>query len=257
MRKVYIYTLKCPIDNTIRYVGQSLNPEKRLKRHIRETKNKKGRKTKKESWIQKLINLKLEENITLTILEECDECDVDDREIYYIQKYRELNCSLVNMADGGKSLRLRGENHPNYGKTFSDDLKKKLSEGKIGEKNPMYGKPNPHNLEWSNKISLSLLKSDKLKQSRKSKDYRNKISDIQSNKTLLLDNNTFEIKYEFKNCREVADFFNYTYANIKAARRNKRIIGKSLSEKYYVIYEKDFKTINNIKEYFNELKNTI
>jgi len=35
----------------------------------------------------------------------------------------------------------RGENNPNYGKSFSEEYRRKLSESKRGEKHPNYGKP--------------------------------------------------------------------------------------------------------------------
>ena len=47
----YIYTLVCPIDNVVRYVGKSKNPKTRFKQHIRE----KGNNTKKKRWIKDLL----------------------------------------------------------------------------------------------------------------------------------------------------------------------------------------------------------
>ena len=39
------------------------------------------------------------------------------------------------------SLKLRGENSPNYGKTVPDECRKRISESLKGKKNPNYGKP--------------------------------------------------------------------------------------------------------------------
>jgi hypothetical protein len=48
----YIYVLKDPVNNDVRYVGKSDKPKERIIEHIRKSKYK---KTYKNIWIQKLI----------------------------------------------------------------------------------------------------------------------------------------------------------------------------------------------------------
>ena len=242
MKTFYIYGLICSIDNTIKYIGQAINPILRLKRHIKSTIIKNGRKTKKEAWIQKLINLKIEQNIQIKILEKCNENNVNEREIYYIQEYKKMGYLLTNMAEGGNGIRLCGENHPNFGRKLSDNLKKKLSDCKIGENNPMYGKPNPHNVDWNNNISKSLLNSNKLKKSRNSKEYRDKISKIQKIDDWYLLNDNLEIINVFDVSNDVAKYLGCTKGNVKNSRRDKR----KLCKKYWVTYKNDYN--NFVKE---------
>jgi predicted GIY-YIG superfamily endonuclease len=40
MNKIYIYELTCPLTLIPKYIGKSINPEKRLKQHLKIIKNK-------------------------------------------------------------------------------------------------------------------------------------------------------------------------------------------------------------------------
>ena len=111
--KYTIYKLVDPITGDTRYIGLTFNSLKqRLKSHCNERS-----KSHKSNWIKilKSKNLKpiiesIEENIST--YEECCE-----KEIYYINKYRECGHPLTNMATGG-----------NKNKKMSDETKRKMSE---------------------------------------------------------------------------------------------------------------------------------
>mgnify|MGYP003338373331 CR=1 FL=1 len=81
IQKVWIYALKDPRDNEIKYVGKSNNPEKRLKGHIYKAKYE---HTRKGNWIKKLIKLKLLP--ILEILKETNEDEYQEWEEFYIKK---------------------------------------------------------------------------------------------------------------------------------------------------------------------------
>ena len=51
--RIYFYTLKDPITNKIRYVGQTVNPDNRYRNHIYES--KKLNRTHKHRWIMRLL----------------------------------------------------------------------------------------------------------------------------------------------------------------------------------------------------------
>lgn len=104
----YIYVLKDPISNEIRYVGKSNNPENRLKRHLSDY-------SLIESWTSKnkwLLNLK--SNNLLPLMEVIDSAElenIDELEIKWIKHYRELGLKLTNDTDGGDGFDWTGKKH--------------------------------------------------------------------------------------------------------------------------------------------------
>jgi len=98
-KNVYIYAL---LENDIiRYIGKSVNPNKRLKEHISESLNKK--KTHKHRWILKM--LKQEKQIKLKILEITDEKHWQEKEKKWIFEFK--NELLTNHSNGGLGGKLR------------------------------------------------------------------------------------------------------------------------------------------------------
>lgn len=96
MKETYIYVLKDPITNKIRYVGKSNKPEYRFKNHINNCRDK---NTRKRNWINELRKEKIK-----PILEIIDIVPVEEWKKYekiYIKKYIESGCDLVNYTEGG------------------------------------------------------------------------------------------------------------------------------------------------------------
>lgn len=99
MLKTFIYILKCPVTQEIRYVGKTNNPEERLKNHLNSSRDK---NTYKRNWLNKLKELKLK-----PIFEIIDEVPITEWhywEKFYIKKYIDAGCILVNCTDGGDGL---------------------------------------------------------------------------------------------------------------------------------------------------------
>ena len=150
----YIYGLKCPIRGEVVYIGQTHNKLNiRLTKHISLTKTKiKYNRTlnKKEHWIKKLIKLNREKEIEIILIEECALNIIDDREIFYIQKYSQESDYMKNLSIGGRV---------NRGHTHTEESKKRMSEGRkgknIGSDNHFYNK------EWTDEELENL--SNKLK----------------------------------------------------------------------------------------------
>jgi len=90
----FIYGLKDPVSNKIRYVGKSNNPKSRLSRHICEAKEAKS--VHRLCWIKGLLNIG--KKPILVILEKCDVDVWGERENYWISIFP----NLTNMIDGGK-----------------------------------------------------------------------------------------------------------------------------------------------------------
>lgn len=104
--KGYIYGLKDPIKNEIRYIGQTtIKPSYRYRHHLWESKNTKDGKTRKNNWILKLLRLnKLPELIILEEFTDISSKDLDLKEIKWISFFKNQGNILVNSTNGGKEL---------------------------------------------------------------------------------------------------------------------------------------------------------
>ena len=111
--KNYIYILTDPISNDVRYVGKSINPEVRARKHISEAKTGKTN-NHRINWIKSLLNQNLRPN--MEIIDETDDEWVLLEE-YWISQFITWGFNLVNGTKGG-------ENPPSWkGKTHSDEYK--------------------------------------------------------------------------------------------------------------------------------------
>ena len=93
--------------------------------------------------------------------------------------------------------------------------------------------------EQKDRLSQSLKNSQKLKESRSSKEFKEKVSDISSIPILVLDEDK-KIVFEFKNCRECGEYFGCTKSNIANAIRFKRQIGKGKKIKYWIVKKEEY-----------------
>lgn len=116
MKTVFIYGLKDPNDNQIKYIGKANNPRKRYNRHVSDAILKK--QGEKNKWIKTLKENNL--NPILEIIEECDENIWQEREIYWISQFK----NLFNIQPGGE-----------YSPMFNKEIVKKMLETK--RKNPI------------------------------------------------------------------------------------------------------------------------
>ena len=134
----YIYVIE-NIVNHKKYVGQTIDPEKRWRKH-------KTDDIKNPNLVIGRAFLKYgTDNFTFSILEECDNSELSIREQFWIKKLNTFignkDSNGYNMTRGGESM--FGDSNPFYGKHHSDEVKQKISEfakTRIGEDNPFYGK---------------------------------------------------------------------------------------------------------------------
>ena len=131
---VYIYGLKDPRDCQIKYIGKTINIDRRWKEHNQIHRNK---KSKKNSWITHLLQNNMQP--IMEILEECEESMWIEREMYWIKYYQWLGFDLKNMTSGGES---------NHGYIFTEEDRLKQSKSQ-----KLRHKTNPFTKETRVKLS--------------------------------------------------------------------------------------------------------
>lgn len=123
----HIYTITNVLDNSI-YVGKSSNPEYRWKVHQYLSKKEKKRTT---HFYRALYQYGCE-NFSLKIVSSHEnEIIAYTEESSLIVQLKNQNFKLYNENEGGRG----GHSNP------SDELRERLSNSRIGEKHPLFGKP--------------------------------------------------------------------------------------------------------------------
>jgi hypothetical protein len=120
---VNIYELIDPVSYKPRYVGKTITDlSDRLKVHIHQSKIA-VKHTHKEAWIKGLLNKGLRPIINL--IEQVEDSNWVDREMYWISKYRLMYQDLCNLSIGGDGY---------SGARHSEDWKQALSQKMKGNK---------------------------------------------------------------------------------------------------------------------------
>lgn len=84
------------------YIGQSVNIQKRFNAHKSAAFNPNNKNY--DFPLYRAIRKYGIENFKFEVLEECNESDLNDREIWYISKYQTLNKNGYNQVDGGDQV---------------------------------------------------------------------------------------------------------------------------------------------------------
>lgn len=104
MMTIYIYGLRDPLTDEIRYIGKTNNIKARYSHHIACNDVNKH----KINWILSLKELKLKPE--LVILEKTNEQEWEEREKYWIKHGRDNGWRLTNISDGGMNNYMANEN---------------------------------------------------------------------------------------------------------------------------------------------------
>lgn len=127
MKNVFIYAL-CD-KSGVRYIGKSINPQKRFKCHLYTSFKFGG----KEYWYTRSIWIREHiDDVYQIILEVCGDDNWEEREVYWIGYYSGL-VTLVNVAQGGKGT---------HGFKRSDEQCLRMSEAQKGKKHTEQAKKN-------------------------------------------------------------------------------------------------------------------
>lgn len=125
----WIYGIVNPITNELRYIGQTVNFNKRKSEHLYRA------KTLKSSWyLYNWLNSMLSNNIKpeFIIVDEVPIESLDYWEIFYISYFKSIGCNLTNYASGGNSR--GGYNHTQEFKDYLSNKYKGRKPWNIGKK---------------------------------------------------------------------------------------------------------------------------
>jgi hypothetical protein len=222
-KKVFIYGLVDGITNELKYVGKSINPPSRYRKHLQDSHKK---ISYKDNWIYSQLEKDIKPE--LIIIDEVNEENWQFWEKHYISYYKFIGCKLTNISEGG-------ENPPSaYGRKWTPDQIKRNSESNKGKKRSLEtrrnisiakkGKPIPH-LNNGKERSLS---------------HKNNISLACKGRVSPNKNK----KYDDKHKKKLSDAHSY---------QKKRVVQLTLDEKFIKIWDsiseakKEFKN-NHISE---------
>lgn len=141
-KETYIYKISDELGN-VRYIGKSNNPRRRLYQHINDKSN-----LHKFNWLNSIIK-----RGSKPIIEIIEKVSVDiwqEREIYWISKFKEDGFDLINLTlggDGGNGMKHTEESREKIRKykqgiKLSEEHKKSISESvkKKAEESPNYNR---------------------------------------------------------------------------------------------------------------------
>jgi len=129
---IYIYSLIDPDTNEVRYIGKTSNIKRRYYEHTTNIKSN----SHKSNWIRKLHTDG--KSPILNIIEECNYGDWELREKYWISQFNNLTNGTECGEDGRMTPQVReklsalnsGKNNPCFGKIWTDEERKRLSESR-------------------------------------------------------------------------------------------------------------------------------
>lgn len=216
-KRVYIYGLKDPESQEIRYVGKTKHLKARFWRHLHS-----DEKTHKGCWINCLKRKNLFP--ILEILEHCLESEWVEREKFWIKHYKDLGNALTNATEGGE-----GVTKP-PGSKLSIEHRQAISNGRKGIKFTEEHKINiglaqkGRTASEETKIKMSL--NSGVKGKPRSEETRLKISQAQKGRKL-----TEEHKLKLSNARKGKVPWNYGKKATEEHKLKLSIIHKNLYQK--------------------------
>ncbi len=147
-RNCGIYQIRNLVNNK-KYIGQSTSLRRRKIKHFSELRNN----SHINQHLQRAFSKYGEENFTFEIIEICDESTLNERESHHWSGYN-WDTELYNLSKyAGSPPKLKGEDHPHYGKKFSKETRNKMSVARTGEGNSQWGNRGEKNHNYGKPMS--------------------------------------------------------------------------------------------------------
>lgn len=211
--KCYIYALVDLRDNSIRYVGKTNNLFIRKKTHIREALNSKSGSTKKYDWIRKVYNSGFE--IDIIEIDIVNKSEWQFWETFYIDLFKTWGFALTNMTTGGDGVdnpwKYLTEDQRNVRiaklkqRLQSNETREKQRLARLGKTyEEIYGKTRSD--EIKRKKSEFLKNNNPSKKGRVNSDYNIQKSIESNTKLYVITFPNGDIK-EFKGQKEIINYF--------------------------------------------------
>lgn len=211
----YIYLITNTI-NGMQYIGQTVNPEARWKKHLSVARGSYYYR----SYFYNAINKYGPDNFTFEVVLECDAEALEEKEQEYIAKYNTLYPNGYNLTPGGKKL--YKENNPFYkrqhseetklkislknrGRKHTSEWKEKASERNAGENNPYYGKKHSEEIRSKMRDSFTYERRQAISERMKANN-PNKDGDFFKKRVVMLDKNTLEPILEFDSAHDAGEY---------------------------------------------------
>jgi len=141
---VYIYGLIDPNIEQLRYVGKSVNPKIRLRKHISERWKSDSHKNR---WVRKLLGEDIKPR--LIVIDVVPKLEWQFWEIFYIAYFKGLGINLTNGTKGGD------QPPSTKGRKHTEESKRKMSEIKKGKPIPWLHNGEERSVEHRNRLSES------------------------------------------------------------------------------------------------------
>jgi len=145
LKMVHIYGLIDPTTNQLRYVGKSVDINRRYRRHINE---RFIHDSYKDRWIRKLVNKN--HFPELLIIDEVQEDEWEFWERHYISYFKCIGCLLTNGTDGGD------QPPSTKGRKHTEESKNKMSKAKKGKPIPWLNNGQSRTKSHKQNLSKSL-----------------------------------------------------------------------------------------------------
>lgn len=149
--KTFIYILLDPRDNQVKYVGKTINPQRRYSQHRYEATHT---KSYKNNWFLSLLLIGIDPQ--MVVIDECDKDEWEFFEQWYIDVFKAWGFKLTNLTNGGKGV--AGYVCSKEERMIRSERAKKIFSKEICKKGGLKGKGRVHTEKAKKHFSIAAKK---------------------------------------------------------------------------------------------------